>query len=368
MKKLHLWLGALLLAALVLSACGSSAPASGGGAPAPSGAKPTAAAQQPQQPSQPQQQAPANEPDQSNTAKDLLDLKDVTEGLGSLDSYKSSFTMSFDGTEDKQPKQWSMTVEEEFVKNPPAKRSTIKSTGTDASGGESFIQTIQVNGKQYTTFGDTCASSDSTETPTASASLSPSNIIGDIRGTQLLGTETVNGVPTQHYAVDLTHFASLLQYSNAKGETWIAQQGNYVVKYTFEATGKDAFFGGTTDTEGTIRWTYEVNDVNQLIDIKPPENCGGAPSDVPVMSDAQDRSSFGNIVSYTSPSSFDDVVAFYKKEMAGNGWQEQEGGMSAEGFAMLSFTKADRKASITLTADKDKNVTSVLISLEGPSK
>ena len=59
-------------------------------------------------------------------------------------------------------------------------------------------------------------------------------------------------------------------------------------------------------------------------------------------------------------------MKFYKKEMAAKGWAAQEGGMSADGFTMLTFTKDKRTASITITADKDKNVTSVMISVEAP--
>jgi hypothetical protein len=367
MKKLHWMLLTLIVSSLLLAACaGGAAPApSGGGQPAPtlSSSTPKPAEAPTQKPPVPQQ--PPADNSQAGQATDALELTDVTEGLSALDSYDSVFNMAFDGTEDNQPKQWSWTVEEEFVKNPPAKRSTIKGMGTDASGQESVIQTVEVGGKTYSMFGDTCASSTASEAPTANTGFTPSSVIGDIKAAQLVGAETVNGIPTQHFTVDLKDLSALGLYTNGQSEVWIAQPGNYVVKYTFEATGQDAFFGANTNTEGTVKWTYELKSANQPILIEPPQNCGGAPDDIPVMSDASDQSAFGGMTTYTSATAFDEVVQFYKTEMVTNGWTEKEGGMSAEGFAMLTFSKGNRTASITITEDKDNQTTTILISIEG---
>jgi hypothetical protein len=222
-----------------------------------------------------------------------------------------------------------------------------------------------VGGKSYSRFGTICASSDSTDTPTANTGFTPSSVIGDIKAAQLLGTDNVNGVSAQHYAVDLNSIAALGLYTNGKSEVWIAQPGNFVVKYSFEATGKDTFFGSGANTEGTIKWEYELKSVNQPIVIEPPKDCGGAPEDIPVMADATDQSAFGTMTTYSSPSAFDLVVEFYKTEMAARGWTAKADGMAMDGFSQLSFSKDTRTASIMITADKDTNLTSVMISIEG---
>lgn len=364
MKKL-LWMLIIMgVGALILAACGAAPAApSGGGAPAPSGAKATEAPQAPQ--SKPSAATSVSNPpadtgsNQTGNVPDKVEVGDVTEGLASLNSYKSTFTMSFDG----QPKQSNWTIVEEFSKNPPAKRTTTNGTG--ASMQDMASQWIEVDGKFYLITSDTCTSTDSKEAPSSTLGFTPSSVIGDITAAQLLGTETINGVPTQHFQSDLSRFATLGQYSNAKSEVWIAQPGNYVVKYIFEATGPDTFFG-SSNAEGTLRWVYELSNVNQPLNITAPENCGGTPQDIPVMTDAKDQSSFGNMSTYTTPSTFDDVVAFYKKEMTANGWQEKEGGMSSDGFTMLSYAKDKRTAQVTITADKDKNVTSVMITINEP--
>ena len=100
---------------------------------------------------------------------------------------------------------------------------------------------------------------------------------------------------------------------------------------------------------------YEVKHVNQPIDIQAPEDCGGAAEDIPMMADAADQSSFGGMSTYTTPSKFEDVVTFYEKEMKAKGWQAKEdGGMSAEGVSMKSYTKDGRTVQVMITADSQR--------------
>jgi len=351
MRKMH-WIAVVLVAAaLALSACqGSSPPASPTATPA----------------------APAPENANDNTAgepeptvdspEEDVELSNVTEGLSGLDSYETTFTMSFEGTEAGQPKSWTWVMEESYRKEPPAKRTAFTGTGTDAADAGGF-ETIEVDGKTYSIFGDICTSGESENAPDATATFAPSDIIGGFRSSQFVGAETINGVPARHYVVDEGSI-SVLGYTDAKAETWIADPGNFVVKYTFQATGTDAFFSASQDAEGTIRWVYEVTNVNQPVNIQAPEDCGGAPEDIPIMPDAKDQSSFGDLTTYTSPSALNDVVAFYKAEMPGNGWTEDasSGSFSSETFTTLSFTKDGRTASITITYDQASGTT-VLIQI-----
>lgn len=368
MKKLSMLFMLIVVTALIVSACGATPAPSGGGQPVASGNTPAAPATK--QPAAKATDKPAAVQPSSGTAAsqatDLLELTDVTEGLSSLNSYESTFTMAFKGTDSGQPKEWTWTINEQFVKNPPAKHSTMSGLGTATSGQDTSIETIEVNGKTYSKFGDICASSDASEAPTANNGFTPSSVIGDIKTAQLLGTDNINGVSAQHFAVNIADLTALGAYTNGKSEVWIAQPGNFVVKYSFEATGKDTFFGGGANAEGTIKWTYELKSANQPIVIEPPKDCGGAPADIPVMADATDQSAFGAMTTYTSATAFDTVVKFYQTEMVAKGWAAQEGGMSADGFTMLSFTKDKRTASVTISADKDKNTTSVMISVEAP--
>ncbi len=291
-----------------------------------------------------------------------VDLTDVGQGLDALDSYQTNFAMSFDGTADGQPKQWNWTTLEEFVKNPAAKHSKISSTDTGVA--DAGFESWEVNGKSYVSFGTSCIQSDSNTPPTSSSSFTPSSIIGDIRGAQLLGSETVNGIPTQHFAVDVQRFAALGNYTDGKSEVWVATPGGYVVKYFYQATGKDTFFASGTNSQGTIRWDYEVKNVNQAINIAPPADCGQIAADIPILPDAKNNSAFGDMTTYSSATGFDDAVNFYKTQMVAKGWTANESSnMSAPNFATLGFKKDTRTASVSITFDTGSNLTTVLITI-----
>ena len=81
------------------------------------------------------------------------------------------------------------------------------------------------------------------------------------------------------------------------------------------------------------------------------------------MADAQDKMTFGTTVSYSSPSTLADVMAFYQEQMPGYGWQASGGPVAAEGFASLEFTKDGRTAGLMLTYDADAQKTGVFISV-----
>lgn len=296
-----------------------------------------------------------------------LELTDVTAGLSALDSYQLTFSMTFEGTNaEGQPESSAFGSIEEFSKSPLAKRTTVTGMGAAGLGSaeDGGIQIIEVDGKTYSIFGDTCAVADADSAPEASAMFNPSDIIGDISSSQFVGVENVNGVQARHYLVDVSSLQTLGAYTQAKAEAWVVgEPAQFVVKYTFEATGTDTFFGTGTGAEGTLRWDYEVDKVNQPLDITAPENCGGAPDDIPIMADAVDTTSFSGITSYGSPTAFADVVAFYKTQMPANGWTEDasSGTFATDDFTTLSFTKEGRTASITITADSSSGETTVLI-------
>ena len=95
--------------------------------------------------------------------------------------------MTFEGTDNGQPKTSSFQSVEEYVKSPAAKRTTV--TGMNASSGnatatpeENTFQMIEVNGKQFVQFGTTCMQQTASEAPRAASMLNPSDIIGSVHG------------------------------------------------------------------------------------------------------------------------------------------------------------------------------------------
>lgn len=361
-------LALFLVLALALVAC------TGGGA-GPTAPPATA-------PSQPQTQAtaagaPAMEATQPplsevgpTPTEDTFQAEKVTEGLATLKSYRATFTMAFEGSEEGKPVQWTFEMKMEATKDPAASRLSYLGSGTEDASKLSGFEIVQVGDMQYMKFGEgagNCIASSTGEQPSEVGELfKPDDILGGLSNARRTGPDqTINGVRARHYTFDEKALLGLSGLTRAQGEAWVAVDGNYVVKYTLTAEGKDVLFG-KPNTEGKLTWTYEVTDINQAIEIEPPADCQGPAEDIPLMADATDKSTFGSMIMYKTASAFKDVVDFYQAEMPKNGWQaSSEEPLIMEQMAMLTYEKEDRKAQITITVEG--NQVSVMISVEEKS-
>lgn len=347
-------LALLIVSAFALAACGgqqaAAPPPSGGGAAAPTLAAAPSEAAPPTA-----TDAPEPEPDEA------VSLSDVSQGLDVLDSYRTDFTFGFVGTDNGQAVDTRFTYVTEYVRNPPAQRFAT-------SGGPAGDQTFEIiitGGQSYTNITGQCFATAAEEDPSDQLGISPSDFVGDINSSDFVGPENVNNVNALHYRSNLPTSPLLAGLSNATVDFWVSPEG-YLVKYLMQAEGSgQAIFGSSESAVGTVTMEYNLLSVNQPIDITAPENCGGAPEDVPLLTDATDVSSFGDLISYTSTTSLEDATEFYNTEMAANGWAAQPGGVGAPGFAQLTFTKDDRTASITITFDESANMSTILIQVSG---
>ncbi len=371
MKKLSLLALAALLVALILAACGG-----GGTATQPtqgtsetqgttSGTQPTAttAVAGAEATSVTSADVVATEPSEAD-----LSLDSISGKLTGLKSYKTKLDMRFSG-KDAQGlavnNSWIM--EEAFIVDPAAQH--VKWTSSEATGD----QTPTVTGYEMITIGQTTysitqdASGTSTCMAISSADATPptsslsADMWGSVSDARYVGTDTVNGVRTKHYVWkegSLTAFG----FGSGKGETWVAIDGGYVVKQTVEATGKGLWLAAA-DQEGTTTWAYDVTDANGSFTIDPPVGCESAAGDIPVMANATDRATIGDMITYSSPSAMADVVSFYRDEMPKAGWQPSGTPTEMEGYAMFEFTKEGKTASVTITYDASTSKTSVFVSV-----
>jgi hypothetical protein len=277
--------------------------------------------------------------------------------------------MKFEGTEDGNPTEWSLEMLIESSKDPAASRIVYAGQGTADLESMAGFEIVQIGDQQYMKFGEgegSCMASSGGEGLEGFGELfKPEDLVGGLSDARRAGPdETVNGVRARHYTFDEKGLVGLTGLTRASGEAWVAVDGNYVVKYTLTAEGKDTLFG-KANSEGKLTWTYEVTDVNRTVEIKPPAGCEGPAEDIPIMPDATDKSVFGTLISYKSPSAFREVLDFYQDEMPNNGWEASaDEPLITDDFASLTYEKDGRKASITLTVDNDQ--VSVLISIEEP--
>lgn len=280
----------------------------------------------------------------AETEEEQISLPSVTSGLESLDSYRSHFKMTFEGTAEGEAEQWVYEMEMEQVRAPFARRVVIR--GTDAEEG---LEIVHIGDRQYVVFGEgQCISSSAEEGEALDMEIfEPEDVIGGLENARRVRPdERVNGILCQHYVFDETAVA-WGGFAHAEGEVWVAVEGDYVVKYTLQADGKDP----ATGNEGHLVWEYKIRDVNVPITIEPPPGCEAVESEFPIMPDASDVTTMGSRVMYTSASSFDDVLAFYQEQMPANGWGETGDSFITSDSAMLSYTKEGRTVTITLTGE-----------------
>jgi hypothetical protein len=301
-------------------------------------------------------------------AEDTLNLDSVSEGLSQLNSYKSTLDLHFTGKDAQgQAVDTSWSMAEDFIVEPRAQR--ILWTGSESKGGEPATVTswesIAVGGSTYMISTDasgteTCMALTTEDQSAPEQALSP-DMWGSISDARYVGKENVNGVETKHYAWNEGAFG-VFGLASGEGDTWVAVDGGYVVKQVIEATGKGIFMAGT-DEEGTTTWEWNLTDANGNFEILPPEGCESATQGIPMMADAAEKATMGDMMTYTSPSALADVVSFYKAEMPNAGWQLSGEPTVGEDFAMMEFTKEGSTASIMASYDASVQKTSVVITI-----
>ena len=344
-KLLRILVPLSLLLGLTL-ACGLG----GGGAETP---PPTEAPSSGAEVSVPTEVPPSDETETEE--EEDISLSSVTSGLQSLDSYRSHFEMTFDSATGAEAEHWVYEMDAEYVREPFAQRVVMQVSDTE----ESF-EIVYIGDRQYIVLGDgQCISTSADEGEAMDAEIfEPDDVIGGLENARRVRPdERVNGILCRHYTFNE---ASVMWagFAHAEGEVWVAVDEDYVVRYALQADGKDP----TTEDEGHIEWEYEIHDVNMPITIEPPSGCEATESEFPIMPDATDMTTMGDMTMYTSASPFDDVLAFYQEQMQANGWSDTGDTFIASDTAMLSYTKEERTVTIALTSED--GMVSVLIMSE----
>lgn len=387
MKKLWTVLVVLALIGLGLAACAPSkppaapqetSPAKEPTATAPKAAEETMAAPAtPTKPAAPEPTAtpvkatipeptatpskPAAPEPTATPTEEVLSLESRDTSLDKLQSYRMRWEAQWTSTEGDKTTEGTWHWTEEYSSNPPALHWNW--TFTDLNTNEqNTMEAWQVGDTMYFILGEGqgCMSYSREEGESLTKGLFSPNSLGSLSEAKYVGMDTVNGIKAKHYTYD-EKATGLAGFSKVAGEIWVAVDGGYVVKDIVRWEGGAGLFGASTTAQGKGQWAWELSDVNQPIKIQPPENCGGAAGELPIMPDATQKSTFGDMVTYQSASKLDDVVNFYKKEMVAAGWKMEGEPTSMAQMTMLTFVKGTQKAQVTITSDEGK--TTVMISV-----
>ncbi len=354
----YTWIVVSIAAAVVMAACGGGE-SEGTDQSIPAARPQSATSVSRSEPTRPAATAESPQPAPAAVVDETSSIPNIEAGLESLASYRARYTFSFEGKdEDGKERKGSLEFLQEVIteSNDQHVRLTTAGMGSDASdsgafefftvGGVSYIYGMDDGVAKCTGF----SGGDPASAPMAM--FKPGDMLGGLEKARLVERGvTVNGVKADHYAADESSIGSGM-FSTASGDIWVAQDGNFVVKYTGTATGKLLLFGG--DSEGTATWEYQLEAINTLAAIELPEEClAQKPADdIPVPDTATEKGQFGGLITFKTADTPDQVVEFYRAELPKLGWTEGEAGELGD-MRTLSFTKEDRTLSIMITPGDD---------------
>ncbi len=235
-------------------------------------------------------------------------------GLDELGSYRFTLRRSFKGTQNGQAAETSTTYTRSYRKDPPAQFTSAETTGADGKPVKLLFGYIGAVAYQQAAADQPCTAA------TKSAGVSewnPGAALRPVTQGKLIGAETVNGVPSQHYALDASSMGKGWT-AETSGDLYLAEPGGYVVKYVLRVKAGETYFGKGSQGEETV--AFEVLSASEAAEIALPPGCPQL-ANIPSMADASDvtRTPWGT--SYLTASTVAQVLAYYRTQMQTAGWE-----------------------------------------------
>ncbi|MFN4294582.1 MAG: hypothetical protein ACK4JD_10665 [Thermoflexales bacterium] len=187
--------------------------------------------------------------------------------------------------------------------------------------------------------------------------------VQSVRGVRLVKAgDRVNGILADQYALDAKAlFTSGIK--SASGNVWVARDGGYVVKLTFQATADGSMMSREMPsanqgdrrklTEGKLTLEYVVLGVNKEKPIKLPPGCTPpkpVAADIPLPKSAANAFTQNGMTVFQSEEKVEALIAFYKKEMPAKGWKAGETQIVGD-VTLMDFTKNNRRVTISITSN-----------------
>ncbi len=307
--------------------------------------------------------APPSAPTEAPATEEAPPLEIAPHALENLNSYRARFvwrqTVEGGATQ-------TLTMEQEETREPAARRIVIISEGGENPG---TVELVRIGDTSWMCSPDSgcIQTQQSAEEATEFGEgilFKPEDFASS--DYQYVGKDTVNGVRSRHYTLNLIPemLAGIVQgtVTATQADIWVADEAGtpaYVTRFTVS-------WEGTQEDGKKIQgdWTYEVYDVNKPITIQPPEGATGVPEDIPIYPGATDQTIMGSLIMFSSADPAEDVAEFYRNEMPGRGWTA--GGEGTLGNIITQeWTKGNRKASLMISP-KDEGGCAVMITIEQP--
>ncbi|MCP4427292.1 MAG: hypothetical protein GY803_22615 [Chloroflexi bacterium] len=165
---------------------------------------------------------------------------------------------------------------------------------------------------------------------------------GDVQ--RVLPNQTINGVESRHYVLKPDNLVDISVQEIYDGDLFVAEDGDFVTRLSIYGKGRDEVLSGNPGQEGEIY--YELNFIpkGEIAAIMAPEGCGktmiGEDLPYPILEDAVSVISMEGVFMYETHTTFEEIIAFYKRELTkDNEWSIAQEMVQAPNAA-ITFTGA----------------------------
>lgn len=205
----------------------------------------------------------------------------LRQGLASLNSYRLTINLINNGPTSQDKSQ--VTIKEETGTDGKSSHLNFKSITSSAKSPKAESSTIDeyVFGNSRCNFsdGDSSDADKSNVDPMAKEILNTwytlIDLVPAVYDPIFIGKEDVNGVKTNHFKFKVKGLgaSSGAEVVSSDGEYWLAQDGQYVVKYDAILETRDGPAGNAKTKTMHSEFHIEVTDINQNIIITLPGSC-----------------------------------------------------------------------------------------------
>lgn len=164
----------------------------------------------------------------------------------------------------------------------------------------------------------------------------------------------INGFMTDRYEITEANIDPADEnfdsdFTLLEGSLYVAREGGFVTRRYFKGITAAAFsdqFDPNAETQ--VTFTFNYIPIEGALGITPPDGCADQltqGSEFPTMDDATKVSSYPGGLFYESSHTLDEVLDFYRTEMATEGWTLTDDSRLGS-FARLTFTKDGRSVNV----------------------
>jgi hypothetical protein len=202
------------------------------------------------------------------------------EGLSSLNSYRLQIQLLATGPTAQDKNQLTYTIEAgSDGDSSHISSETVSSSADDPEESRDISETYRVGESTCDLSGDSSDISVTDEDPMAKEMLSTwaklVDLVPRVNDPVFIGEEEVNGIQTNHFQFTVSGLGvdSGAEVVSSSGDYWLAQDGQYIVKYYTVLETRNGPAGDPETKTMRTEFSISLQDANQNIVITMPEQC-----------------------------------------------------------------------------------------------